>query len=145
MIFPASDTTPLPTVDAGRVSDKTYAWRSHVCDMASTNTAANREWILTTLNGHPIHATRPPSMKFAGGTLSVFGGINRLSGSYALVRDAVVMGDLASTLMAGPPELMELEREFAQTLASVDTFHVHGESLDLMSQGNVVATFRAGQ
>ena len=39
---------------------------------------------------------------------------------------------------------MELENNFAKALRSVDGFHVHGNELELLSQGTVVATFRAG-
>lgn len=86
----------------------------------------------------------PPTMTFAKGRLIIFGGVNRLSGSYALIRDSVTLGELVSTRRAGPPELEELERNFARTLAAVDGFHVHGNQLALLSHGTVVATFRAG-
>ena len=123
-------------------SNLSVSWRRHVCDMAGVNTAADKTWILTTLNGTKIEATKPPTMKFSKGRLAVFGGINRLTGSYALLDDRVVMGELVSTRMAGPPELMELEREFARTLALVDGFHVHQDELALLRQGSPVATFR---
>ena len=85
---------------------------------------------------------RPPTLMFTGGNLSIFGGVNRLNGLYALVHDRVVMGDLTATRMAGPPELMELEAQFASTLGAVDRFHVHGLRLQLLSGETVVATFR---
>lgn len=124
---------------------RTYSWRSHVCDMAHVNTAANKEWTLATLLGKPITVEMPPTMMFAKGRLSIFGGVNRLSGSYALIRDSVTLGELVSTRKAGPPELEELERTFAMTLAAVDGFQVHGNQLALLSRGTVVATFRAGE
>ena len=75
------------------------------------------------------------------GPLAIFGGINRITGSYALVRDTVTMGELVSTKMAGPPELMELENMFAKTLKAVNGFHVHGNELELLSNGTSVARF----
>jgi heat shock protein HslJ len=60
------------------------------------------------------------------------------------VDDSVTMGKLVSTKMAGPPALMELERNFAKTLATVDGFDVSGKELTLSSEGAVVATFRSG-
>lgn len=122
---------------------KTYSWRSHICDMAHVNTAANKEWTLTTLMGKPINVAQPPTMMFAKGRLSIFGGVNQLSGSYALIRDSVTMGELVSTKRAGPPELEELERLFAMMLAAVDGFQVHGNQLSLTSKGTPVATFLA--
>ncbi len=124
-------------------SNLSVSWRRHVCDMAGVNTAADKTWVLTTLNGKKIEATKPPTMKFSKGRLAVFGGINRLTGSYALLDDRVVMGELASTRMAGPPELMDLESEFARTLSLVDEFHVHLDGLALLRQGSPVATFRS--
>jgi heat shock protein HslJ len=120
---------------------KTYTWRAHVCDKADINSAAGREWTLLTLNGARVSTEQPPTMLFGGGNLSIFGGVNRLNGLYALVHDRVVMGELTATKMAGPPDLMELEAEFANTLKTVDRFHVHGPRLQLLSGETVVATF----
>ena len=53
------------------------------------------------------------------------------------------MGKLVSTEMAGPSALMELERNFAKTLATVDGFDVTGNELTLSTEGAVAATFRS--
>jgi heat shock protein HslJ len=82
-------------------------------------------------------------MLFSRGKLSVFGGVNQISGSYALVDDAVVMGDLLSTKKAGPPELMQLEDRFTKTLAGVNGFTVAGDKLTLLTDGAAVAEFRS--
>jgi heat shock protein HslJ len=142
-IYPASSAGTQRVVKAQQDPDKVYAWRPHICDMAGVNTAANKEWKLTTLNGEEIVVAMPPTMMFAHGKLTVFGGINRLTGSYALVRGTVAMSELVSTRKAGPPELINLERNLGKTLASVDSFHVHGDTLQLSCQDKVVATFRA--
>jgi len=144
-IYPAPAGGEKALVKAPQKAGKTYTWRAHVCDMAGVNQAAHKEWTLTTLNGEKIDVAKPPAMKFAHGKLSIFGGINRLSGSYALVGDSVTMGKLVSTKMAGPPALMELERNFARTLATVDGFDVSGNELTLSSEGAVVATFRSNE
>ena len=126
-------------------ADLTVSWRRHVCDMAAVNTAANKTWILTTLNGKKVETAKPPTMTFNKGKLGIFGGVNQLSGSYALVRDTVTMSELVSTRKAGPPELMELEREFARTLSQVDGFHAHGNELVLLKATIPVAKFRADE
>ena len=82
-------------------------------------------------------------MKFAHGKLAIFGGINRLTGSYALVDNSVTVGSLVST--AGDPQVMELASNLAKTLASVDAFQVNGDDLMLSSNGTVVAKFRSGK
>jgi predicted amidohydrolase YtcJ len=144
-IYPAPAGGEKALVKAPQEGGKTYTWRTHVCDMAGVNQAAHKEWTLTTLKGGIIDVARPPTMKFAHGKLSIFGGINRLSGSYALVGGSVTMGKLVSTKMAGPPALMELERNFAKTMSTVDGFDVSGNELKLSSAGAVVATFRAAE
>lgn len=141
-IFPASTTEPKPTLKPTAEIQGQYAWRPHVCDMVAVNSAANKDWVLSELLGGPIDAQSPPTMRFSGGRLSIFGGINQLSGSYALVDEAVVMGELVSTRKAGPPELMDLEQRFAKALASVNGFHVHGDVLQLLAGGEVVAVFQ---
>jgi heat shock protein HslJ len=113
--------------------------------MADVNQAARKEWTLVSLNGKEVVAEKPPTMKFEHGKLSIFGGINRLSGSYALVDDSVTLGSLVSTKMAGDPALMELESDFAKALASVEAFQVSGNELTLSNKGTVVAKFRSGQ
>ena len=143
-IYPAPADAKAPVANAANAS-KTYTWAAHVCDMAEVNQAANKEWTLKTLKGEKIEAEKPPTMKFSGGKVSVFGGVNRLSGSYALVGDSVTMGEILSTKMAGPPELMELENKFAAILKRVNGFHVHGNSLELLSDGDAVATFQTGE
>jgi heat shock protein HslJ len=118
-----------------------YAWRAHVCDRVGVNAAAHRVWTLSALNGEKISTPKPPTMQFSHGRLAVFGGVNQLTGSYALVEDRVVMGDLESTKMTGDKALMELERKFAKAPASVDAFSVSEDALTLLSKGQAVATF----
>jgi heat shock protein HslJ len=127
---------------AAAPSTQTYRWTAHSCDMDDVNQAAGREWTLVSLLGQPVSTARPPTLRAAAGRLSIFGGINRLNGSVALVRDQLVIGDLVSTRMAGPPELMALEERFAGTLRTVNRFHVHGSRLELLRDETVVATLR---
>ncbi len=142
-IFPAPANFEQSTPKAVDTTNVTRIWRAHVCDMSEVNQAAGREWVLVALEDNPITAKRPPTMKFERGRLSIFGGVNRLSGSYALVNESVTLGDLMSTRMAGPAELMELEHRFSQVLAGVDGFHVSGNELSLLSAGKVVAKLTA--
>ncbi len=144
-IYPASAGELEPPRVAVEESSRTYSWTTSACDMAGVNSAAGRQWTLTRLNDETIDVAKPPTLLFEGGKLSIFGGVNQLTGSYALVGDSVSMSDLASTRRAGPPELMELERTFADTLASVDSFHVSGDELSLASDGTIVAAFRSAE
>lgn len=137
-IFPApADRTQIKAADTG----KTYTWTAHACDMADINEAAHKTWILETLYGNAIDAPKSPTMKFEHGKLEAFTGINQLTASYVLVNKSVTMGEVISTKKAGIPKLMELEENFKKMLASVNGFEVMGNSLELMSNGEVVATF----
>ncbi len=140
-VYPENSDLAVPKAPArGSIS---YRWRAHVCDMAEVNQAAGKVWSLVKLNGQPITLEKPPTIQFQGGKLSVFGGINRITGSYALLSNqSVVLGELAGTRMSGSPELSEIESEFSSTLASVDAFHVEGKRLDLLKGTQVVAVFR---
>jgi heat shock protein HslJ len=140
---PAGGTQPL--VAAAQDSGKTNSWTDHDCDMADINSAAHKEWTLTTLNGKPVEAKKPLTLKFEHGRVSAFGGVNRLSGSYALVGETVTLGQLIGTRRAGEPALMQQEQDFAKTLATVDSFKVSGDQLTLSSKGTVVALFRVEQ
>lgn len=139
-VYPANSDLAVPKASA--VASMSYRWRAHVCDMAEVNQAAGKVWSLVKLNGQPITLEKPPTIQFQGGKLSVFGGINRITGSYALLSNqSVVLGELAGTRIAGSPELSKIETEFSSTLAAVDAFHVEGKRLDLLKGSQVVAVF----
>ncbi|MEZ6073190.1 MAG: amidohydrolase family protein [Pirellulales bacterium] len=142
-IYPAPAGREQIVADDSVQTNKTYSWHAYACDMADVNQAAGRVWTLTELNGKKVDAAKPPTLEFAKGKLAVFGGVNRMTGSYALVDDRVVMGELASTRMAGPPELMELESNFAKALTSVNGFQVADSELRLLSEEKVVAIFHS--
>lgn len=141
-IFPAPADFQWSIPVSNPSQEVTRIWRAHVCDMAEVNQAAGKDWTLVWLNGQPISAQKPPTMKFERGRVSIFGGVNRLSGAYALIGESVTLGELISTRMAGPPDAMELESQFAKVMSTVDGFHVRGDNLELLSAGQVVAKFR---
>jgi predicted amidohydrolase YtcJ len=145
-IFPAPAGFDKPLAVASQHAGMSYMWRAHVCDMAEMNQAAGKQWRLASLNGKPVTTEQPPTMIFERGTVAIFGGVNRLSGSYALIDNgSLTLGELVSTKRAGPAELMELERDFSNTMTSVNGFHVQGNALQLLRGGDVVAEFRAGE
>ncbi len=145
-IFPAPIDFDKPLKTPSKYAGMSYMWRAHVCDMAEVNQAAGKEWALVSLNGEPVVSDKPPTMKFQRGKVAIFGGVNRLSGSYALIDNgSITLGQLVSTKLAGPPGLMELERNFSKTMASVNGFHVNGNKLQLLSGGSVVAEFRTAE
>lgn len=138
-IYPMADNHEAAGFAVAGDPDRTYAWRMHICDKPGVNMAAGKTWTLTTLEGERIDMENPPTIMFDQGTLSFFGGINRLTGSYAMVGHRIVIGDIASTKMAGPEALMKLESACAKIFAQVDSFHVHGNELELFIDEQLVA------
>jgi hypothetical protein len=140
-IFPAPvERKQIKATDSG----KTYTWSAHSCDMYDINEAAHKLWTLITLNGEKVDAPKPPTMKFEHGNLEIFGGINRLTANYILIKQSksVTISSVVSTKMAGDPRLMELEKNLANTLKSVDGFNVTEKDLELLSKEVVVAKFQ---
>lgn len=71
-------------------------------------------------------------------------GCNRMMGEYERDGDRLIFGQLATTMMACPGEVMELEREFLDTLADVASWQVEGENLTLVDdEGKARARFEA--
>lgn len=65
--------------------------------------------------------------------------INRFMGSFA---DDGGFGPLATTMMAGPPDLMAQEHVFLALMEKIDTFEVDSEEMRLVSEGLVLVTLR---
>lgn len=142
-IYPKPEQSDNP-VAAQKYAGMSYRWRAHVCDMAEVNQAAGKDWTLISLLGKPIAVQNPPTMKFEKGKVSIFGGVNRLSASYALTdNQSVTLGQIVSTKISGAPELIDIEHAFSETLARIDGFHVAGNQLELLSGGEVLAIFKS--
>ena len=112
-----------------------------------TTALVGREWTLVALQGNAIVAERPPTLRFdEDGRVNGFGGINRISGSYARETNAsparLSFGQLISTRMAGDPTLMRMETTFLNALSSVDGYRIVGDELTLTSKQVVVAVLR---
>lgn len=142
-IYPMNQQSPAISA-AAETTAQAYRWRAHICDMAEVNQAVGKDWVLVSLNEQKVDVEMPPTLRFEHGKITLFGGVNQISGSYALVQDSVTLGDLVSTKRAGPEELMKLESSLAETLAKVNGFHVQGDQLELLNGGKVVARFHTG-
>jgi putative lipoprotein len=71
------------------------------------------------------------------------GGVNLLSGSYALQGSTLRFGDVLSTLMAGPPTLMNQEKKFCDALGATTGYRINGKSLELLDGERVLARLEA--
>jgi len=71
-------------------------------------------------------------------------GCNRMMGDYERDGDRLTFGQLATTMMACPGEVMELEREFLDALGDITNWQVEGENLTLVGEeGEALARFEA--
>lgn len=96
-------------------------------------------WELIELNGQTVEVTPPPTLQFVDGNVSGFGGVNQMGGTYNQTDRSLTFGPLRATRRAGPPDAMQLEARFTQTLARVDRFDVRDGALLLLSGNEVVA------
>lgn len=90
------------------------------------------EWVLDKLGGKDVASMlgmggQKPSLSFGNdGSISGFGGVNKLMGSFDpkdLLSGKIDLSKLASTKMAGPPEAMNLESAFTSALSKVSGFN----------------------
>jgi heat shock protein HslJ len=102
----------------------------------------NVTWELSELNGQAVDSDTPLTLSFTDGSVTGFGGVNQMGGTYNVTDQALSFGPLRATRRGGPPAAMEREGRFAQTLARVDRFDLQDGQLLLLSGTEIVAKFR---
>jgi heat shock protein HslJ len=109
------------------------------------------EWTVERLGGQDVAAMLPagaplPDLTIGSdGRVSGFGGVNRLSSTLdmqALAAGEFALTPIASTRMAGPPAMMEVESRFMGALESATRFHVDGDALVLQRDQETVLEMR---
>lgn len=90
-------------------------------------------WQLSKLNGLAPVAGGDVTLEFTGDRMSGSGGINSLTGSYTVQGGTISFGQVASTMMAGPEDLMQQESTFLQALNTVTTYRIEAGTLVLTS------------
>jgi heat shock protein HslJ len=90
------------------------------------------QWKVSHLMDEAIGDDAELSLEIDGeGQVGGYAGVNRFMGRLAGEADAL-FSPLATTRRAGPPEAMELERNYLQALAGCDSYAIDGTSLTLM-------------
>ncbi|MDN5767132.1 MAG: META domain-containing protein [Humibacillus sp.] len=95
------------------------------------NPISGTSWVVRQVGAD---ALRPPlpQLNFGNdGGLSGTTGVNRLMGRYEVGEAAVTFGPLATTRMAGPPELMAQEQAVIGVLSGKVAYAVVGDRLTL--------------
>jgi len=85
----------------------------------------------------------PPFAVFDDGAIAGSSGCNTYNGTYEIDGDSMVIGPLATTLMACTPELMGQETLYFELLAQVDGYEVSGDKLMMMSGDTVLIRFES--
>lgn len=115
---------------------------------AGSPALAETSWKLTELDGvAPVAAEsgREAHLVLHAQThrLEGSGGVNSLSGSYELQNDSLRFTGLVSTMMAGPPALMEQEAKFQAALRATTSYRISGKTLELLDGARVLARLEA--
>ncbi|TMV08082.1 META domain-containing protein [Ruegeria sediminis] len=106
----------------------------------------NTTWQATELNGQALEVEKKPELAFAeAGAISGNAGCNRFSGQAEIAEGEISFpGNMAVTMMACPPPYDEIERDFLQTLPTVQEYFVEGDQLVLANgAGDLVMRFEA--
>lgn len=106
-------------------------------------------WMLDSYDSNGVTKNAPGAASadalFERGTVSGFSGVNSFSGKYELSGSKLTVGQLASTMMAGPPELMDFEQSYTAALERADSFTADEDSLDIFDRsGRAVLTYTKG-
>lgn len=104
-------------------------------DVALTDTY----WKLLSVAGQPVvvaDQVREPQLVLNGqdGRFAGSGGVNRLMGGYTADGTTLTFSQVASTMMAGPPEAMAQEQAIVAGLGNVRGFSITGDQLTLVDQ-----------
>ena len=106
---------------------------------AKTAPLAQTQWELTS----PDYAglDKKPTLKFDKDTLGASVGLNGMGAGYKLDGDKIVLEQFISTMMAGPPALMEAEDAYKKALAGARTFEISPDGQTLTLRGDTTLTF----
>jgi len=106
-------------------------------------TLAYTEWTLVELDGRPVEIAADelaPSLvlDLEEARVTGSGGVNRLTGHFALSGDELRFGTLATTRMAGPEDAMQREAAFLAALERVTSYALDGRTLTLLVDDEAV-------
>jgi len=89
------------------------------------------EWTVEELGGVVTEPPRPQLSFGEDGGLTGTTGVNRLMGQFEVRDGMLVVGDTATSRMAGPPEAMAQEQRLLELLGSEQAFVITGDILEV--------------
>jgi heat shock protein HslJ len=102
------------------------------------------QWVLLALNGQPPLAGTTPTAEFSESEISGSAGCNHYFGSYEAAGSDLTISEVGMTEMycMEPAGVMEQEQAFLSVLASVTSYRLAADRLEMLdSAGNVVLAF----
>ena len=97
------------------------------------NPLADTNWELA----NPTYAglEKKPFLNFTGDSIGASVGLNSMGGGYKIDGAKITFEPLISTMMAGPPALMNAESQYSKALESVRTFEISPDGQTLTLRG----------
>jgi hypothetical protein len=111
----------------GRVLDVAEGLPALLLDGIVSGASGATEWILVDGRGQ--------TLRLDNGHLSGYSGCNRYVGGYTLEGDRLTVGPIATTRMAGEPEVLEAETAFLGALGAAARLVVSEGELILSDEG----------
>ncbi|WP_016883125.1 MULTISPECIES: META domain-containing protein [unclassified Rhodococcus (in: high G+C Gram-positive bacteria)] len=90
-----------------------------------------------------LERTAPQLLIAGDGSASGFTGCNRMTGTADVQRSSISFGPWATTRMACPPDVSEVERAVLAALTGETGYSVHSDSLRLVNSDGIGLTLRA--
>jgi heat shock protein HslJ len=124
--------TPAPTPEPSPSADE-QPTAAPPADAAPADDLAGTSWTLSEIAGAPpVTSDRPAELEFnAEGGVAGSTGCNRFFGSYTASGDTISFGQLGSTMMACPDEVMQQELSFLQLMEAVASYTIADDTLTL--------------
>jgi heat shock protein HslJ len=116
------------------------------CGSSSENSSPLKDtrWALVALDGEPPLTGKAPSVEFSADQISGSTGCNTYFGTYSVSGSELGVGDVAVTEMwcMEPEGVMDQEQAFLDALASVASYRLAGERLELLDEtGETILIF----
>jgi heat shock protein HslJ len=96
-------------------------------------------WVLKSYDSKGVTKNAPGDTSidalFEGGKVSGFSGVNTYQGSYKLSGSSLSVSQLASTMMAGPQDLMDTEQAYLAALQQTSSYTADPSGLTLFDRG----------
>ena len=107
----------------------------------SQQTLEGTTWKLVSFGLTRMAVPKDASIAFSAGRYSGHGGCNGVGGDYTLTGDKLHLSAGFSTMMACPE--LDLEHKYMKYLQSVTAYKIEGNTLDLLSNGQILLRFQA--